>query len=288
MRGFVTQYFERARFEWHATTSQVMLGNLGSWASKPYTGHPAFEPVSNPKNNEQDYFVETQHTLTGRFQAFWKANGNLRIFGFPLSDEFQEVSAQDGKLYTVQYFERARFEYHPEAPEPYKVQLDLVGQYYLNQISKPPVCAITPISDPAKAWDGIRPINLKIPRIGLDTDVEEKGFSLTGWDVPRYVAAHYWPVAGFPGAPGNIIIAGHSGYKNTIFDYLPQVSLGDKITVETSNGERYYKVSDILTILPSETWVMNPTNTELLTLITCVPIGVYDHRLIVQAIPLES
>ena len=287
--GVVTQYFERSRFEWHATTSQVMLGNLGGWASKTYVGNPAFVPMSYRKKNERDdYFVETQHTLANGFQAFWKARGGLPIFGFPISEEFQETNAQDGKIYTVQYFERARFEYHPEASEQFKVQLGLLGQHYLNQMSKPPSWATNPISDPAEAWNGIRPINIKIPRIAVDTDVEEAGFSLMGWDVPRYVAAHYWPVAGFPGTPGNIIIAGHSGYKNTIFDHLPQVTLGDKIVVKTSVGERYYKVRAIITTLPSETWVMNPTNIELLTLITCVPIGVFDHRLVVQASPLES
>jgi sortase (surface protein transpeptidase) len=30
---------------------------------------------------------------------------------------------------------------------------------------------------------------------------------------------------------------------------------------------------------------MNPTATETLTLITCVPVGVYSHRLIVRALP---
>ena len=36
------------------------------------------------------------------------------IFGFPISEEFTEVSKVDNKPYTVQYFERNRFEYHPE------------------------------------------------------------------------------------------------------------------------------------------------------------------------------
>src|SRR4051812_41660001 len=41
----------------------------------------------------------------------------------PVSDEFIEVSALDGKLSMVQYFERALFELHPENQPPFDVLL---------------------------------------------------------------------------------------------------------------------------------------------------------------------
>jgi LPXTG-site transpeptidase (sortase) family protein len=44
----------------------------------------------------------------------------------------------------------------------------------------------------------------------------------------------------------------------------------------------------VLTVLPDETWVLAPTSRETLTLITCVPIGVYSHRLIVRAAPVAD
>ncbi len=50
--------------------------------------------------------------------------------------------------------------------------------------------------------------------------------------------------------------------------------------------ERRYRVTELLTVLPSDSWVMAPTRDETLTLITCVPIGVYSHRLIVRAVPI--
>ncbi|NTV63606.1 MAG: sortase, partial [Oscillochloris sp.] len=46
-----------------------------------------------------------------------------------------------------------------------------------------------------------------------------------------------------------------------------------------------YIVHDVLTLLPSEIWVMQPTSEEVLTLITCVPIGTYTHRLVLRAYP---
>lgn len=77
---------------------------------------------------ERLYFTETGHTLGGGFRAYWEANGGLPIFGFPISEEFREVNASDGRTYTVQYFERNRFEYHPEHKgTPYEIQLGLLG-----------------------------------------------------------------------------------------------------------------------------------------------------------------
>jgi hypothetical protein len=60
------------------------------------------------------YFPETGHSLSNAFLGYWDRNGGLAQFGYPMSEEVTEVSPTDGKQYTVQYFERARFEYHPE------------------------------------------------------------------------------------------------------------------------------------------------------------------------------
>jgi hypothetical protein len=63
----------------------------------------------------------------GRFRAYWEQQGGLAQFGYPLSEEFPERSALSGQVYTVQYFERAVFEYHPENPAPYQVLLSQLG-----------------------------------------------------------------------------------------------------------------------------------------------------------------
>src|SRR5690242_19388889 len=74
------------------------------------------------------YFPETGQWVRGRFLAYWDAHGGLAQQGYPLTDELSEVSTTDGVTYTVQYFERAVFEYHPEnAGTPYEVLLSLVG-----------------------------------------------------------------------------------------------------------------------------------------------------------------
>ena len=40
--------------------------------------------------------------------------GGAAVFGYPISEPFEEVSKTDGQRYLVQYFERNRMEYHPE------------------------------------------------------------------------------------------------------------------------------------------------------------------------------
>lgn len=72
-------------------------------------------------------FSQTGKQVCGRFLEYWQANGGLAQQGLPLSDTFQEKNAADGRTYTVQYFERAVFEAHPENQPPYDVLLSLLG-----------------------------------------------------------------------------------------------------------------------------------------------------------------
>jgi len=68
------------------------------------------------------YFDETGHNVQGEFLKFYNANPSaLILFGYPITEEFQK----DGL--TVQYFQRARFELHPEFPEGQHVALTSLG-----------------------------------------------------------------------------------------------------------------------------------------------------------------
>jgi hypothetical protein len=125
--GRTVQYFERARLEYFpehgGTPYEVQLGLLGRLVTEGRQ-EAAFEPVGRvAESPERDYFDATGHTVVFAFKAFWEANNGLIAFGYPISEEFEE----DGR--TVQYFERARFEYFPEATNPaYSVQLGHLGR----------------------------------------------------------------------------------------------------------------------------------------------------------------
>jgi hypothetical protein len=139
--GMVVQYFERARFEYHPQNSgtryAVLATLLGSWLTETRRNEPAFRPIvaDNPaalnSDPERRYFPETGHTLAYGFKAYWEANGGLYTFGYPISEEFTERNPDTGEFYTVQYFERARFEYHPENKgTPFEVLLGRLGAQY--------------------------------------------------------------------------------------------------------------------------------------------------------------
>lgn len=281
--GIPVQYFERARFEWHASIAQVQLGHLGRWSALRYEGNPAFVWQTQGRPGAL-FFAESGHSLGGAFATFWQNHGGLPTFGYPISEEFAEQDPTTGKTYAVQYFERARFEYHPENTSDYAVLPGHLGREYLVEHPAPD-WAVQPVSSADVAWNAIRPTHIRIPRIAVDTDVTETGFSYQEWDVPRYTAGHYWPVSAFPNTIGNTVIAGHVGYHDTIFNKLPDVQHGDEVFVTVSGQEYRYIVQEVLLLEPAEVWVMNPTPTETLTLITCVPIGVYSHRLVVRAAP---
>ena len=90
---------------------------------------------------------------------------------------------------------------------------------------------------------------------------------------------------GVAGVSGNGDIAGHAGYPDTIFSALPAVEAGDEIVIYVGERQHRYIVNEILTLLPTASWVMLPTSRETLTLITCVPPWGFTHRLVVRAFP---
>jgi hypothetical protein len=126
-KSYKVQYFERVRMESHPENTdpqyQVLLGQFGRKI------HPADPPVTAKPGAR--FFPETGHNVEGSFLDYWTANGGLPQFGYPISEEFDET-LEDGKSYTVQYFERARFEHHPENPAPYDVLLGMFGRQILG------------------------------------------------------------------------------------------------------------------------------------------------------------
>lgn len=74
------------------------------------------------------YYPETGHYLGWQFRMYWEGNGGLPVFGYPLTEEYEERSLDTGQFYPVQFFERQRFERHPEnAGTPYEVLLGRLG-----------------------------------------------------------------------------------------------------------------------------------------------------------------
>src|SRR5947199_372032 len=92
----------------------------------PEAGAPASAAASAPV--PEQCFPQTGKCVRGLFYAYWAENGALERQGYPITDEFDELDPAGGQTHRVQYFERARFEYHPEfVNTPYLVLLGLLG-----------------------------------------------------------------------------------------------------------------------------------------------------------------
>lgn len=128
---YTVQYFERAVFEKHPENQppyDVLLSQLGTF--RYGLKYPNGAPNQHLDNNDNSRdFSETGKTIGGEFRHYWETHGGLAQQGYPISEEFTEVSDLNGKLYTVQYFERAVFEYHPENQPPYDVLLSQLGTF---------------------------------------------------------------------------------------------------------------------------------------------------------------
>lgn len=141
-RSVQVQWFERNRLELHPQNPapfDVLLGRLGEDRLQQQGRTWQTFPTSSPQDNCL-FFAETGHNICGSILAAWRANGleldrragksideSLALFGLPLSAA-QTETMSDGRQYTVQWFERARFEIHPENPPPFNVLLGLLGR----------------------------------------------------------------------------------------------------------------------------------------------------------------
>jgi len=147
-KTYLTQYFERSVFEDHPANQppyDVLLSLLGSIRSEQKYG-TAGAPNQKVSTDNAVKFPQTNHSVGGKFRAYWESHGGLAQQGYPISDEFTEVSDVNGKPYTVQYFERAVFELHPENAAPNDVLLSLLGRFAYNQnpnvVAKVPAATI--------------------------------------------------------------------------------------------------------------------------------------------------
>lgn len=122
--GILVQYFQNARVESHPDNPdpyKVQLGLLGDELN--YRN----EPISRPRflSARRYYFPETGHIVSYAFLDFFKDNGGVDVFGYPIT----EMHYEDGEI--VQYFQRLKLEWHPDDTQS-PVHVGNLGEVYFD------------------------------------------------------------------------------------------------------------------------------------------------------------
>lgn len=120
---------------------------------------------------------------------------------------------------------------------------------------------------------------IEVPRLSLSTIVRSGSEAET-----LRLAVGLIPGTAWPGARGNVGLAGH---RDTFFRKLRDIRAADEIVVTTPEGRHTYVVERTFIVEPTDVWVLDPTPSPALTLVTCYPftwIGSAPQRFIVRAI----
>lgn len=148
-----------------------------------------------------------------------------------------------------------------------------------------------------------KPTHIRIPSVEIDAEIHEVGYEIKEiegqrvreWDVASYAAGHH-KTSARPGEDGNIVVTGHNDWEGEVFRTLEYAEHGQEVIVSTEEGEHRYVIQEIhmrkevgasLEERLETGRFMADMPDERLTLITCWPYGINDHRVIVVAVPVD-
>jgi hypothetical protein len=127
------QYFQRALFVLRPENPEELRVELAPLGTYLYEyDQPGSQLPIPPNVSACELFSATGHQVCYTFLDFFRANGGVAQFGYPIS----EAEVRDG--WRVQYFQRARFEWHPELPSGQRVALTDIGYIYFHQTLEDP------------------------------------------------------------------------------------------------------------------------------------------------------
>ena len=133
---------------------------------------------------------------------------------------------------------------------------------------------LNPTGDGTMGYIEIPKINVQLPILhGTDSATLEQGVGhLLGSSLP------------VGGSSTHAILTGHSGMASKkMFTDLAQLGIEDVFYLHVLNDTLAYQVDEINTVLPHDTTYLQITPGEdYCTLVTCTPVGVNTHRLLVR------
>jgi sortase A len=119
---------------------------------------------------------------------------------------------------------------------------------------------------------------VQIPAIGVDAPVVQGD----GWEqLKKGVGQHVGTPN--PGEKGNLVLSAHNDVFGEIFRDLDRLQPGDEIILSTAQQAYVYVVKQTQTVEPTQVEVMAPSQTPVVTLISCYPYMVDNQRIVVTA-----
>lgn len=148
-----------------------------------------------------------------------------------------------------------------------------------------------------------KPSHIRIPDLDIDAEINQVGYEIKEiegqrvreWDVASYAAGHH-KTSARPGEGGNIVVTGHNDWEGEVFRTLEYAEHGQIVEIDTEEGTHRYEIQEIhmrreigasLEERLETGRFMADMPEERLTLITCWPYGINDHRVIVVAVPVD-
>ncbi len=130
---------------------------------------------------------------------------------------------------------------------------------------------------------------LEVPKLGINLPIYHgTGETILEEGVGHLIGSSL-PVGG---ESCHAVLTGHSGMaEKRLFSDLDQLAVGDAFYIKVLNETLAYEVTEINTVLPHETELLELVQGEdLCTLVTCTPFGVNTHRLLVRGsrVPYQS
>jgi sortase A len=153
----------------------------------------------------------------------------------------------------------------------------LVDRQAANPGSHQAASTVLPQTPPPVSTDGLIG-RIAIPRLGFSAIVLEGTSTIT----LRRAVGHIAGTA-LPGGRGNVGIAGH---RDTYFRPLRNIQREDIITLTTPLCEYRYRVVSTRIVSPADVAVLDSSDSEILTLVTCYPfyfVGSAPDRFVVRA-----
>jgi len=138
-------------------------------------------------------------------------------------------------------------------------------------------------------------VDIPVFPVGVKTVVQRGGSRVLWADVPN--AGGFHQTSAYPGQAGNTVINGHRDIQGSVFRNLDKVEIGDEILLYVNEKAYEYYVTETLVV--PETFasleqrvdslrLIGTMPEERLTLITCTPVGLATHRLLVIAKPPDQ